>query len=96
MSDERSWYLYIISCSDNTLYTGITTDLQRRVGQHNQGKGAAYTAARRPVSLLAAWSFPDRSSATKAEHAMKRLRRSRKKALINSGDEFKYGQALTL
>lgn len=87
-----NWFLYIVSCSDNTLYTGITTNLERRVKQHNQGKGAAYTAARRPVLLLAAWCYPDRSTATKAEHAVKRLRRARKQAIMEEGANL-FGEA---
>jgi len=89
--EPRDWYLYIISCSDNTLYTGITTDLERRVAQHNAGKGAAYTASRRPVALQAAWLFPNRSAATRAERAMKRRSRPGKLKAIERGDAFKGG-----
>jgi putative endonuclease len=94
MPEERAWYLYVISCSDDTLYTGITTDLKRRLNEHNQGKGAAYTASRSPVTLQAAWLFQDRSAATKAEHAMKRCSRGRKLWLVRQGVPFEGGQPL--
>jgi predicted GIY-YIG superfamily endonuclease len=91
LPEQRDWYLYIISCSDNTLYTGITTDLQRRLAQHNAGQGAAYTAARRPVALRAAWLFPNRSAATRAERAMKRRSRPDKLKAIARGEPFDGG-----
>lgn len=72
------WYLYVVECRDSTLYTGITNNLQRRVQQHNAGRGAAYTATRRPVHLVAVWGFADRSTATKAEYHFKQQSRSLK------------------
>ena len=71
-----SWFVYVVQCADDTLYTGIATDVERRVTEHNESpKGAKYTKARRPVVLLASWSYADRSAASAAEHAFKRLSR---------------------
>lgn len=78
----RDWFLYVLRCADDTFYTGITTDLARRVAEHNGGRGARYTAARRPVKLVGAWCFPDRSAAQRAEARLKRLSRTRKLQLI--------------
>ena len=77
----QPWYLYLLACADGTTYTGITTDVQRRLAEHNAGKAARYTAVgrRRPVSLLGLWRFPDRSSATRAEHRFKRQPAARKR-----------------
>ena len=67
------YYLYILQCSDNTLYTGITTDLDRRVEEHNNSeKGAKYTRVRRPVSLVYSEEYVDRSSASKREYEIKK------------------------
>ncbi len=78
-----SYYLYILTCADNTLYTGITTDLTRRVGEHNSGGvGAKYTRARRPVNLVYAKRYKDRSKASIAEARIKQLSREEKLALI--------------
>jgi putative endonuclease len=74
--NDSSWYLYVVECNDSTLYTGITTDLQRRVRQHNTGRGATYTATRRPVRLIAAWRFAGRVPALKAEIRFKRQSRN--------------------
>jgi chorismate synthase len=70
-----SWYLYVLRCADESLYTGITPDLRKRLAAHQSGRGAAYTIPRRPVTLLAAWRFPDRSNALKAEAAFKQMTR---------------------
>ena len=92
MPEPREWYLYVISCSDNTLYTGITTNVERRLIEHNRSRGAVYTASRVPVVLLAAWVYPNRSVATRAERAMKRRPRARKLQLIAQGGSFEGGQ----
>ena len=77
------WYVYILSCSDQTLYTGITTDLERRLLEHNHGaRGARYTRARRPVELIYHESAADRSYASKREYAIKRLTQQQKQLLI--------------
>ena len=77
------WYVYILECSDGTLYTGITTDLDKRVKTHNNGKGAKYTKARLPVVLKASFESEDRSSASKEEYRIKQLTRKEKLKLIN-------------
>ena len=76
-----AWTVYLLRCRDGTLYCGATTDLARRVATHNAGKGAKYTARRRPVRLV--WSEPcaDRSAALRREHAVKALTRREKLAL---------------
>ena len=78
-----SWYVYLLRCADETLYTGITTDLARRIDEHNSGKaGAKYTRSRRPVVL--AWSevVANRAEASRREHALKKLGREAKEALL--------------
>ncbi|MBC8330715.1 MAG: GIY-YIG nuclease family protein [Anaerolineae bacterium] len=77
-------YCYIVECSDGTLYTGWTTDLQRRVAAHNAGRGARYTKTRRPVVLVYVEPQPDRSTALKRERAIKKLPRAKKKQLIEN------------
>ena len=68
-----SYYVYIVRCSDNSLYTGITTDINRRIHEHNETKkGAKYTKSRRPVSLVYSALIGDRSSAQKEEYRIKR------------------------
>ncbi len=76
------WYLYVLKCSDGSFYTGITNDVARRVAEHQTGHGARYTQAHLPVTLLAVWQYPDRGTATQAEAAFKKLRRSEKQAHI--------------
>ena len=79
-----SWYVYIVRCSDDTLYTGISTDPAARVTEHNSGQsGAKYTRARRPVTLVYREPAPSRSAALKREIAIKRLSRQAKLNLIN-------------
>ena len=82
-AEVTPWFLYVVRCGDDSLYTGITTDVGRRVGEHNAGpKGARYTRARRPVTLARSWGFADRSAAGKAEYALKALSRGQKLAVI--------------
>jgi len=77
------WHVYILHCADDTLYTGITTDLQRRLAEHNEGRlGARYTRTRRPVSLVYSECCADRSAASVREAQIKRLRRAAKDVLI--------------
>jgi len=82
-----SYTLYIVCCADGTLYTGIATDVERRLSQHNgeKGKGARYTAARRPVRLVYQAPYPTRSAALIAEARIKRLSRAAKQRLIEAG-----------
>ncbi len=79
------YYIYILKCKDKTLYTGITTDLDRRVTEHNTSKlGARYTSARRPVKLIYSEKFKNRSSASKEEARIKKLKRADKLKLVTS------------
>ncbi len=79
-----SWYVYILGCADGSLYTGVTTDPERRLQEHNAGAlGARYTRPRRPVELLYQESAPDRSAALKREYAIKQLSKARKLSLID-------------
>ena len=84
MIDSQTWWAYLVKCADDTLYAGITTDLERRVTEHNAGSGARYTRARRPVVLVYREQCDDRSSALKREAAIKRLSRADKLALISA------------
>lgn len=77
------WYVYIVQCSDNTLYTGISNNVTKRIDAHNKGKGAKYTKTRRPVVLLKQFECPDRSSASKLEYKIKQMTRKQKLALIS-------------
>jgi putative endonuclease len=83
------YYVYIVQCADETLYTGIATELARRIEEHNHSdKGAKYTRARRPVTLVYHETFEDRSSASKREYEIKkRMSRAQKLTLINSTDK---------
>jgi len=75
--------IYIVQCSDNTLYTGIAKDLDRRIDEHNSSdKGAKYTKARRPVTLVYHEVCADRSAASKREYAIKKMSRKKKEDLI--------------
>jgi len=76
------WYVYIVLCADKTLYTGITTSLEKRITTHNLGKGAKYTKPRLPVSLVYSEKHTDKSSASKRETQIKSLSRLEKQELI--------------
>lgn len=76
------YHCYVLRCADDTLYTGVTTDVARRVGEHNAGTGARYTVSRRPVRLVWSEPHPDRASAQRREAAIKKWRRSQKEALV--------------
>lgn len=78
------FYVYILKCNDDTLYTGYTNDLEKRLKVHSQGKGAKYTRCRLPVTIVYYENLPDKSSALKREHAIKRLTRLSKLELINN------------
>ena len=76
------WYVYMLCCSDNSYYTGITKDLSRRLQQHNNGRGGAkYTRSRRPVTLVYQEQLADHSTALKREMEIKRLQPQEKRAL---------------
>lgn len=77
------YFVYIVEAADGTLYTGITTDIQRRLVEHNAGKiGSKYLRARLPIALKYSRNFPDRSSASKEEARIKKLKREEKLSLI--------------
>ena len=80
---DKDWFIYILECSDKTLYTGITTDLYRRIDEHNKSeKGAKYTKARRPVRMVYFEPSENRSTASKREKEIKNLTRKAKMVLI--------------
>jgi putative endonuclease len=79
------WSCYILRCVDDTLYTGITNDLEKRLAAHNAGTAAKYTRARGPVELVFVEDCADRSAASKRELAIKNLNRVEKLVLIQSG-----------
>lgn len=78
MPPKKTWYFYVLSCKDKTLYTGVTTDVDRRIKEHNAKKGAKYTRSRTPVMLFYFREMKDRSKAQKLESAFKKLSRSKK------------------
>ena len=79
------WFCYLLECADGSLYAGITPALERRVRRHNDGSASKYTRARRPVRLVWAEPWPDRSSASRRESEVKRLSRAAKRAAISMG-----------
>ena len=76
-----AWFVYLIECRDGSLYTGIAVDVDARYAAHARGKGARYTRAHPPARLLARFEYPNRSSALKAEYAIKQLSPAAKRAL---------------
>jgi putative endonuclease len=77
------WFVYIVKCSDDSLYTGITTDVDRRVNEHNTSKrGAKYTRSRRPVALIGKCLVKSRSKALRLESKIKSLKREQKIAYL--------------
>ena len=84
MTSERhaGWFVYIVECSDNTLYTGVATDIEARLAEHNAGRGAKYTRARLPVALVHSEEAKDKSTALRREHEIKRMRAADKRSLI--------------
>ena len=90
-SRGRPWFLYVVECADRSFYTGISTDVERRVREHNRGRGSQYTAARRPVILRASWRFAGRRHAMQAEIAFKRQRRTAKERAIQGAGSYRNG-----
>ena len=79
----KDWFVYMVECADKSLYTGITTDIERRLIEHNSDdKGARYTRMRRPVKLVYTQTYNSRSLASKRECAIKKLNRRQKQILI--------------
>ena len=79
---EEKWYLYILRCKDNTLYTGITTDVARRLEAHRSGKGAKYTRGRAPLELVYQENCGNHSDALKRELEIKAMSRKQKDEMI--------------
>jgi len=80
---DADHFVYVIECDDGTLYTGYTTDVERRVAEHDAGEGAKYTRGRTPVTLRHVESFESKSVAMSREHAIKSLTRAEKEELID-------------
>ncbi len=79
------YYVYILECVDKTLYTGITTDLKRRITEHNESElGARYTSSRRPVKMVYSKKFKNRAEASAEEFRIKKLNKSKKLELIST------------
>ena len=78
------WFVYLLECRDGSLYTGITVDVPRRYAEHVAGTGARYTRSHPPKRLLGHYAYPDRSQASRAEHAIKQLKPAQKRALCDS------------
>ena len=76
------WHLYLLRCRDGSLYAGIATDVERRFRQHAAGKGAKYTRSHPPECVLGTRAYPDRASALRAEHLLKRQPKARKLAWL--------------
>ena len=84
--EVKPYYVYLLVCADGTFYTGVTTDTQRRVREHNNSlKGAKYTRARRPVSLAYEEECVSRSEAQKREYVLRKLPRAQKVSLMGGG-----------
>lgn len=83
MGKESNWFVYFVRCKDNSLYTGITVDVERRIEEHNNStKGAKYTRYRRPVRLVYYDACLSRSDASKKEYALKHITKLQKEQLI--------------
>ena len=87
-------YMYVLECADGSLYTGYAVDVQARLAVHNAGKGAKYTRARLPVSLLAYAEFPTKHDAMHAEYVFKQLSRNEKDALLAAASHSSFEEAL--
>ena len=81
---EKTWYVYMLRCKDDTLYTGVSDDVARRAAVHNSGKGAKYTRSRRPVEVVYTEECESHSAALRREIAIKRLKRQEKEQLIQA------------
>ncbi|WP_080745070.1 GIY-YIG nuclease family protein [Cupriavidus necator] len=80
MPDDSAWYLYLLECTGDSIYTGITTDVARRFAEHVSGKGAKYTRSRKPLRIMAQLRFETKSEALKAEIKIKRMSSAQKRA----------------
>ena len=91
-----TWKVYIVRCSDSSLYTGVSTDIPERIYQHNNTKKAAkYTRARRPVELVWSSVFLEKSSALKLEYRIKKLSKKNKESLVAGNFSIDYSDVLS-
>lgn len=83
---SADWYVYMLRCSDNSLYTGIARSLEKRLMEHNTSSqlGAKYTRSRRPVTLVYHEAYPSRSQAARREAVIKRMSKKHKEALVST------------
>ena len=83
---EKNYYIYVLRCLDNSLYTGITTDVQRRFEEHTKRRSSSekYTRSKKPVSIEMVWSCHSRSEASKLEYAFKKLSKIKKEEIISN------------
>ncbi len=79
----NKWFVYMVRCANDSLYTGITTDIKRRIEEHNKGIGSAYTRSHRPVSLVYEENVKNRSAASIRESELKKLSKQEKEILVN-------------
>jgi putative endonuclease len=83
MTSQATWWVYLLRCNDNSLYAGITTDISRRLHEHNTSKlGAKYTRARRPVTLAYQEKVENRSKASSREYQIRKLNKLKKENLV--------------
>lgn len=80
--------MYVLRCGDDSFYTGMTNDIDRRFSEHAAGRGSRYTRAHLPVTLIAAWKYPDRSAAMRAEAKFKTLTHAEKAHHIQTGEDY--------
>ena len=81
-SDTKSWFVYIVRCSDSSLYTGIAIDVEARITQHNKGKGAKYTRSRCPVELVYTERLSEKGDALRREIQIKKMSPQQKRKLV--------------
>ena len=86
MPSEGAHFVYVLECADGTFYTGYTTDVERRVTEHDAGEGAKYTRGRTPVELIHAERFESRSAAMSREYEIKTLSRAEKERLVRASE----------
>jgi len=91
MSSKEPWFLYIVRCRDDSLYVGVSNDVEERVKRHNNGTGARFTAGRRPVKLVYIEEHPNQRLAMSREAKIKKWRREKKKQLIEDFPQLRSG-----
>jgi len=91
--DRAPWFVYLVECSDGTLYCGVTTDVSRRLEEHNRGTASRYTRGRRPVVLVSHVPCADRAAAQRLEAAVKKLPVEKKRAFLEARGEISPGES---